>query len=94
MADLTTVSDIEKGFPRIVIDMTLQWGRPEFSQLLDHLLFDERGDRQGFPGEVLAELMFLKVLHEIRLHGSDSPNDRTIWSDPEYSRNVAHGGSD
>ena len=53
------LSEIEKQFPRIARSITLLWGYPEFLQYVDKLCLDDRGDRQGFPREVVEELLFL-----------------------------------
>jgi hypothetical protein len=58
-----SMSEIEKQFPRIARSITLLWGYPEFLQYVDKLCLDHRGDRQGFPREVLEELLFLHSLH-------------------------------
>jgi hypothetical protein len=57
------LSEIEKQFPRIARSITLLWGYPEFLQYVDKLCLDDRGDRQGFPREVVEELLFLHSLH-------------------------------
>lgn len=55
-------------YPRIVNMTALLWGEPvEFRTYYDDLLNDNRGDRQGFPFEVLVELTNLRDIHE-RLH--------------------------
>ncbi|TCJ11961.1 hypothetical protein EZJ19_13435 [Parasulfuritortus cantonensis] len=52
-------------YPRIVNMTALLWDEPAgFRQYYDELLNDERGDRQGFPFEVLVELTNLREAHE------------------------------
>jgi hypothetical protein len=44
-------------FPRIANALAALWTRPDaFTSYLDDLLIDNRGARQGFPIDVLAEL--------------------------------------
>ncbi|NTV96514.1 MAG: hypothetical protein HGA75_14045 [Thiobacillus sp.] len=52
-------------YPRI-IDMTaLLWNEPDgFRKYFDELLNDDRGDRQGFPFEVLMEIGNIREEHE------------------------------
>ena len=53
------ISAIEKRFPRIANDMGSLWGTQEIDNYIDGMLLDGRGDRMGFPIDVLDELMFL-----------------------------------
>jgi hypothetical protein len=39
------------------------WGRREFDDYLDRLLVDERGDRHGFPPELVEALLGLSQRH-------------------------------
>lgn len=52
-------SAIERRFPHIAQKLTSLWGTREIDRYMDSLLIDSRGDRQGFPEEVLEELVFL-----------------------------------
>lgn len=65
--DPNYVSAVEKRFPRIAEKIVLMWGATEFPQYLTSLMIDKRGDRQGFPFDVLEELMFLNEMHDSRL---------------------------
>ena len=58
-------SAIEAQFPRIAQSIMLMWGHPELDRFFAKLTVDDRGDRQGFPPEVMSELMFLARLHGI-----------------------------
>ena len=60
------VSAIENGFPRIAERIGLLWGADDFPDYLNSLMIDKRGDRQGFPFDVLDEFMFLSELHDFR----------------------------
>jgi hypothetical protein len=53
------ISALEKHFPRIANDMCTYWGSQEIDNYIDNMLLDDRGDRMGFPIDVLEELMFL-----------------------------------
>jgi len=51
-------------FPRIINQLALCWKHPdECRKFFDDLLNDERGDRQGFPFEIVVELTNLKLEH-------------------------------
>ncbi len=50
--------------PRIINQLALHWRHPdECRRYFDELLNDERGDRQGFPFEIVVELTNLKQEH-------------------------------
>ena len=65
--DRKYVSALEKHFPRIVDKILLMWGAKELPEYLNTLLLDNRGDRHGYPFEVIQEMMFLQEIHECRL---------------------------
>jgi hypothetical protein len=55
-------SALEHFHPNLINRLTLLWGYPECHNLLDSLMVDSRGNRQGFRQEVLGELMFLHTI--------------------------------
>ena len=55
-------SEIERQYPHIVDKLVLMWGYPELNHYLDKLLFADR-KRDGFPPEVMEELMLLHALN-------------------------------
>jgi len=54
----------EQKYPRIVEKLELLWGTIGMGRYFNELLFDERGDREGFPPEVMAELFALNSYNE------------------------------
>jgi hypothetical protein len=56
------LSAIERRFSRIAQELVNLWKHPDIDAYLNRLLLDDRGNRQGFPVDVLAELMFLSNL--------------------------------
>ena len=54
---------VEAKFPRIAEAVRSLWGTPQLDSYLDKLLIDERGDRAGFPPEVVAALLALSNQH-------------------------------
>ncbi len=74
------LSEVEKKFPHVARNITLMWGCPEFVDYINKLIVDDRGGRQGFPTEVLDEMLFLHRLHMTRY---DQPRVRefepTMW---------------
>jgi hypothetical protein len=63
-------------FPRIANQLAAVWSEtPSVRSYLDGLLVDDRGHRQGFPQDVLSELISLQLYHE-NLH----PQELSVWN--------------
>jgi len=56
---------LERDYMHILNRLMQIWDMPEFDSYLHELMLDTRSDRQGFPPEVVDELMFLGELHDI-----------------------------
>ena len=62
-------------FPRIANLMAAMWPDPNsFRRYMDDLLVDKRGNRQGFPVDVLRELFELRAYYD-ELY----PNTSRAW---------------
>jgi hypothetical protein len=68
---------IAERFPRIAATIRGQWGTTALDRYFSALVIDERGDRGGFPPDVLAA-----ILEVARLHGERFRFERPIcpWS--------------
>jgi hypothetical protein len=54
-----------RAYPRIANLMATRWTDPtSFRPYIDELFVDRRGNRQGFPPEVMAELFALRGYYE------------------------------
>jgi hypothetical protein len=58
-------SVLEAKFPHIAEKVVLLWGYPELDKFFDKLAIDTRGDRAGFPADVMSDLMLLSAVHNI-----------------------------
>jgi len=66
-----------QAFPRIVNRLADVWHKPsEFERCMDDLLLDTRGNRIGFPSEIVAELTALREYYQTKLH----PKKNDPWS--------------
>jgi hypothetical protein len=64
-------------FPRIANALSSEWSDPEMSHAyFDELLLDTRGHREGFPNDVLCELIALQAHYE-----SEHPSVESAWQD-------------
>jgi type II secretory ATPase GspE/PulE/Tfp pilus assembly ATPase PilB-like protein len=62
-------------YPHVLAQIEALWPEPSMPAYLDGLLFADRPDRQGFTDEALAEIFFIKQLHEFLYpHSGDSPD--------------------
>lgn len=68
-------SAIEVRFPHIARALSTLWQTDQIGLYLDSLLIDTRGGRQGFPADVLDELMFLSGMRWHMLHLEAKPID-------------------
>ena len=66
----------DKGFERIAKAITTLWGDKACDEYLDKLIVDDRGNRQGFPRDVLSAVMKLSVEHD-KQFGSNSSD---VWT--------------
>jgi hypothetical protein len=82
MADSNDMTELEKNFPRIAEKLTLLWGHDGVAAYLSHLLIDDRGDRQGFNGDIMAEIMFLNNLYEDMESEKQPQSGQALWENP------------
>jgi hypothetical protein len=85
-AGLTWLASIEQparpiklaaAFPRIVNRMAKLWKQPrEMDRYFDELLADTRGNRKGFPLNILMELSTLKDHYKDKVF---PPAQRDVW---------------
>jgi uncharacterized protein len=54
---------LEQQYPRVFNRILELWESPEIDQYFQTLLVDQRGNRKGFPGEVVSDIFFLSVAH-------------------------------
>ena len=74
----------EEKYPHIVEKIAMLWGTIGMSRYFNDLLFDDRGDREGFPAGVMTEIFALSNLHE-----SSKPSRSAIesaWHNSENDR--------
>lgn len=66
-------------FPRIAERLAGLWGQREIEACFQDLMIDGRGDRSGFPPEVLMEILNLRSFHR----GLFPPPARTVntWAE-------------
>lgn len=60
---------VRRDYPHVLNRIAADWPDPHrFARLLRSLLTDERGNRQGFPIEVMMELVDLRSHYFIEIH--------------------------
>jgi len=57
------ITRLEQEFPRIAEAIVLLWGNPEMDVYFTKITVDERGDREGFPQDVMSDILMLTTLH-------------------------------
>ena len=58
---------LESQYPRLMVRMIEGWSKPEFGDEIRALIVDDRGDRAGFPPDVMEEIWLLHQMHQ-QLH--------------------------
>lgn len=56
---------LEARYERILLRIDALWEAPEIHDYFSDLLIDKRGGRQGFPGDVLQDIITLREFHEL-----------------------------
>ena len=77
-------TQIEQQFPRILVQIVAQWGKPELDAYLNELMLPARSGRRGFPAPIAMEIFHLFNLHSALNLSPESSG--TGWSgvdDPE-----------
>lgn len=70
---------LARDFPRLADKLVLADGDAELAMaVLDRLMIDDRGSRQGFPVEVASELMRLRT-HYAERHGDRGRGPGVDW---------------
>lgn len=64
-------------FPRVGEKIAVMWGSVELQHYLSNTIFDERGDRHGFPQPVITALMRIYKFHESLL---PETKDGDVWN--------------
>lgn len=64
-------------YPRIVNRLALLWTEPHLMRkYIDEIVVDGRGDREGFPLDVLTEIATLRHFYDNEVH----PVKGDVWS--------------
>ena len=64
-------------FPHVVNRLAAVWHQPaQFEREMEELLLNTRGNRAGFPSEIVAELIALREYYRTALH----PQKSDPWS--------------
>lgn len=87
-------SAIERRFMRIANELIKRWKGPDIDAYLESLLIDTRGNRMGFPEDVLEEIMLLagvrwyleKIALTETLETQESPKDEFSFCTDDFRR--------
>ena len=67
-----SASPLEAQFPRVANEIAQRWRDPGVDAYLDELISHTRDGRQGFPLEVMSDLLFLSELRWWSTHSNAS----------------------
>ena len=71
--------NLDERYPRVLERIAELWGTKQLDPFLYDLVYDTRGSRQGFPMEVMLELMFLQTLAS----DTQAEADEDPWGDEQ-----------
>lgn len=74
------VDIIKEKFPKIGERIALLWGTAALQSYLNELIFDGRGDREGFPKAIAAALLRIHREHDKLV----SENHKNAWQMATY----------
>ncbi len=81
--------NLEQKFLRVLNRIIELWDSPEIDDYFMDLLIDNRGNRQGFPPDVVSDLFALSQFHA-KLRSQEQPADASNpWSDVEDLKRAA-----
>lgn len=78
--------NLETRYLRVFNNIMARWGTPGLDAYFDDLLIDKRGGRQGFPDEVMLDILFLYNLWE--KVKADRPAKDDVWSNEAIKRGL------
>jgi hypothetical protein len=67
-----SLSSLEAQFPRVASELVQRWSGPDVDAYLDQLISHTREGREGFPLEVMSDLLFLSELYWWLTHSNAS----------------------
>ena len=67
-----SLSSLEANYPRIAAELIQRWGDPGIDVYLNELISCSRDGRQGFPLDVMSDLLFLSELRWWLTHSDAS----------------------
>jgi hypothetical protein len=74
------ITQLAVRYPRVANQLAENWSRPDIIKpYLDTLLIDDRGGREGFPADVVAELLRLSHYYETLM--SPAIQEKTVWEE-------------
>jgi len=71
---------LENKFARVFNNIMNLWGTPALDDYFTSLFFDERGTRQGFPRDVMDEIIFMSKLHDKFRSVKKTKEEEDVWA--------------
>lgn len=79
---------LESKYLRIFNSIMSTWGTMECDAAFEDLFFDNRGGRQGFPEDVMRDILFLSRLHDKMRNLRLGKKDDDIWGNVEFKERM------
>lgn len=80
--------NLEKKYARVFDNIMSRWGSVAADEYFSELFFDNRGNRQGFPREVMDEIFFLSRLHDQYSAAKRKREEVDVWDNEIFKRRM------
>lgn len=80
--------NLEKRYARVFNSIMSVWGTSQADDYFKSLFFDDRGGRQGFPEDVMREILFLARLHDKFKHVRSQKDEEDIWGNEAFAKRL------
>jgi ankyrin repeat protein len=79
---------LEDKYVRVFNNIMSTWGTPDCDKIFEDLFFDNRGGRQGFPPDVMHDILFMSRLHDKLRHVKLGRKDEDVWGNVEWKERM------
>ncbi|HEY8118919.1 MAG TPA: ankyrin repeat domain-containing protein [Methylophilaceae bacterium] len=69
---------LEARYDRILVKIEELWDKPEVEDYFSDLILDKRGGRQGFPKDVMEDIVMLKGIHDSEVLRTSEDKEHSI----------------
>lgn len=80
--------NLEKKYARVFNGIMSAWGTSQAEGYFRSLFFDDRGGRQGFPEDIMREILFLGRLHDKFKNLRSKKEEEDVWGNEAFAKRL------